>query len=119
MSIAAADAAAASPHNLNAVALQLLLGACSGGPVGHNKPLSKIKFVANSKSMPMPFLSRSSPCKKAAQGVGRYQTRSVSSNRYSMCKAPYLKKGFEAAKSLIVPHAVRSRSMSISHYPVY
>ena len=37
MSIAAADAATASPHNLNAVALQLLLGACSGDPVGHNK----------------------------------------------------------------------------------
>ena len=36
-----------------------------------------------------------------------------------MCKATYLMQGFEAAKTLIAPHAVKFRWMSISHYPVY
>ena len=49
--IAAADAAAASPHNLNAVALQLLLGACSGDPVGHNKRPRR----SNSSPPPSPY----------------------------------------------------------------
>ena len=51
MSIAAADAAAASPHNLNAVALQLLLGTCSGDPVGHNKRPRR----SNSSPTPSPY----------------------------------------------------------------